>query len=125
MIVGFVIVEKYRFMTLMALAILLAVTYVILYIEAGLTETSDFVNKIYLLLAGVLYSAAVLMMSNYGNIGWLLYILALALSIAISIVMSGIWGMPMVFVSVFIVMYLLSEDVRDSFGVHLRSNKNL
>lgn len=105
---------------MIALAAIMAISYVVIYVQAGLDDTDAFSSLWYILLTGVLYAAAVVTMPEYGKIGWYLYFLALIFTIICEIINFTLRDLPIVFMALFIILFLLDDEVKAAFGVKFK-----
>lgn len=112
--------RKYAFVVMIALAAIMAVTYVVLYVEAGLNSSSNFAGKWYLLVTAVLYAGATLTMPKFGKIGWYLYFVSLIATIAVQMIGFSLENLPMMFMTIFIIIFLLDDSVKSDFGVEFK-----
>lgn len=110
--------KKYAFVVLIILAAIMAITYIAAYIEP-VTRGGSFGDNLILLITGILYAASVLTMPNFGRYGWYIYVVALIFTVIDPIIYFSLSKLPLIFMTLFILLYMLDDDVKALFGVKL------
>ncbi|MFA6710059.1 MAG: hypothetical protein WCR83_01880 [Candidatus Methanomethylophilaceae archaeon] len=105
---------------LIALAAIMAISYVVIYVQAGLDDTGAFSSLWYILFTGVLYAAAVITMPEFGKIGWYIYLLALVFTVICELISFTLRDLPIIFMTLFIILFLLDDEVKEAFGVKFK-----
>lgn len=110
--------RKYLFYALVLFAFAMAVVYLANYISAGLDNGDAFVDKWYYAVGGVIYIVAAVAMFMYEKFGWYLYMIALILTIVISLLVNiSLETLPLIVMAVFLILFLLDDSVKNEFGV--------
>ena len=112
--------RKYSYYVLLVLAAIFAITNIITYVQAGLDDSSAFTADWMMLLTGIFFILALVLMPKRSSIGWvccLIGMLILTFQSLMGLMSSGAAGVTELCLDLFVVFYLLDDYILRMFGI--------
>lgn len=109
--------DSYSLGYLIAFAGILAMAYLVVYVNAGLSNSNNFTGMWMYLAIGLLFLLTTLAIPKDSYLGWVLYIVSLVAILVQCIASFSVAVLPMIVLTIFALLHIMSEDVKALFGV--------
>ncbi|NLL94557.1 MAG: hypothetical protein GX224_02205 [Thermoplasmatales archaeon] len=96
---------------------IIALAYLVIYLNAGINNKDNFTELWLDLVIGLLFLATAIVIFKNKKVGWTLYIVSLALILVKCIMDLSVNELPLMVLTLFALLYMLSDGVKSQFGI--------